>query len=44
MTELARAVQALVFATALALASTSRAAETVVAGGVSSASANLWPI
>jgi NitT/TauT family transport system substrate-binding protein len=44
MTQLARAVQALVFATALALASTSRAAETVVAGGVSSASANLWPI
>jgi NitT/TauT family transport system substrate-binding protein len=44
MTELARAVQALLFATALMFAPASRAAETIVAGGVSSASANLWPI
>jgi ABC-type nitrate/sulfonate/bicarbonate transport system substrate-binding protein len=44
MTALARAAQALLFATALMLAPTSRAAETIVAGGVSSASANLWPI
>jgi hypothetical protein len=44
MTAFARAAQALLFATALMLAPASRAAETIIAGGVSSASANLWPI
>src|SRR5215471_18439025 len=44
MTMFARAAQALLFATALMLAPASRAAETIIAGGVSSASANLWPI
>jgi ABC-type nitrate/sulfonate/bicarbonate transport system substrate-binding protein len=44
MTMFARAAQALLLATALMLAPASRAAETIIAGGVSSASANLWPI
>jgi NitT/TauT family transport system substrate-binding protein len=44
MTMFARAAQALLFAIALMLAPASRAAETIIAGGVSSASANLWPI
>jgi NitT/TauT family transport system substrate-binding protein len=40
---LARAGQALLFA-ALVFATASHAAETIIAGGVSSASANLWPV
>jgi NitT/TauT family transport system substrate-binding protein len=44
MMALARAAQTLLFVTALMLAPASRAAETIIAGGVSSASANLWPI
>jgi NitT/TauT family transport system substrate-binding protein len=44
MMALARAAQTLLFVTALMLAPASRAAETIIAGGVSSASANLWPV
>jgi NitT/TauT family transport system substrate-binding protein len=44
MTALARATQALLFASALMLAPAARALDTVIAGGVSSASTNLWPI
>ena len=44
MAVLARAAQALLFASALMLAPASHAAETIIAGGVSSASTNLWPI
>jgi NitT/TauT family transport system substrate-binding protein len=44
MTALARAAHALLFATALLLAPAARAVDTVTAGGVSSASTNLWPI
>jgi ABC-type nitrate/sulfonate/bicarbonate transport system substrate-binding protein len=44
MTALAHATYTLLFATVLMLAPAARAAETIIAGGVSSASANLWPI
>jgi NitT/TauT family transport system substrate-binding protein len=44
MTALTRAAQALLFATALMFAPAARAVDTIVAGGVSSASTNLWPI
>jgi NitT/TauT family transport system substrate-binding protein len=44
MTALTRAAQALLFAAALMLATASHATETIIAGGVSSASANLWPV
>jgi NitT/TauT family transport system substrate-binding protein len=44
MTALIRAAQALLFAAAFMLATASHAAETIIAGGVSSASANLWPV
>jgi NitT/TauT family transport system substrate-binding protein len=44
MTALTRAAQTLLFTAALMLATASHAAETIIAGGVSSASANLWPV
>jgi NitT/TauT family transport system substrate-binding protein len=44
MTALTRAAQTLLFAAALMLATASHAAETIIAGGLSSASANLWPV
>jgi NitT/TauT family transport system substrate-binding protein len=44
MTALTRVAPALLFATALTLAPAARAVDTIVAGGVSSASTNLWPI